>query len=97
MAGTRRGESTSSSLLTKGPMLSATATCSRWQAGSLRAHLLERSARSRKTGFGSDPARARVKGAIGFDETWRLFVNVTAEELRGSAGLGKRRTLEKDP
>jgi predicted transcriptional regulator of viral defense system len=62
----------------------------------LRAHLLELSARSRKTWLGSDPARARVKSAIGFDETWRLFVNVTAEELRASAGLGKRKTLRKD-
>ena len=61
-----------------------------------RAHLLELSARTRKTWLGSDPARARVKGAIGFDETWRLFVNVTAEELRDSAGLGKRKTLRKD-
>jgi len=62
----------------------------------VRAHLLERSARSRKTWFGSDPARARVKDAIGFDETWRVFVNVAVEELHSSAGLGKRKTLRKD-
>jgi predicted transcriptional regulator of viral defense system len=62
----------------------------------VRAHLLELSAGGRKTWLGSDPARARVKGAIGFDDTWRLFVNVTAEELSGSAGLGKRKTLRKD-
>jgi predicted transcriptional regulator of viral defense system len=61
-----------------------------------RAHLLELAARSRKTWLGPDPARARVKGAIGFDDTWRLFVNVTAEEFSGSAGLGKRKTLRKD-
>ena len=62
----------------------------------VRAHLLELSTESRKTWLGSDPARARVKGAIGFDETWRVFVNVTADELRGSAGLGKRKTPRKD-
>jgi predicted transcriptional regulator of viral defense system len=62
----------------------------------VRTHLLERSAGSRRTWLGSDPARVRINGAIGFDETWRLFVNVTVEELRGSAGLGKRKTLRKD-
>jgi predicted transcriptional regulator of viral defense system len=62
----------------------------------VRAHLLERCARSRKTWLGSDPGGERVKGAIGFDETWRLFVNVPVEELGGSAGLGKRKTLRKD-
>ena len=62
----------------------------------VRAHLVDLSTKSRKTWLGSDPARARVKRAIGFDETWHLFVNVTAEELSGSAGLGKRKTLKKD-
>jgi hypothetical protein len=28
-----------------------------------------------------------VQGAIGYDKTWRLFVNMRQEELRGSAGL----------
>jgi len=37
-----------------------------------------------------------VQGAIGYDETWRLFVNVTREELHGSAGLGRRKALRKD-
>jgi hypothetical protein len=40
--------------------------------------------------------KAEVKGAIGYDETWRLFVNVTREELHGSAGLGRRRTVKKE-
>lgn len=62
----------------------------------VRAHLLELSAHTRKTCLGPDPARARVKRAIGFDEAWRLFVNVTAEELSGSAGLGQRKTIKKD-
>ncbi len=62
-----------------------------------RARLLQLAGKSRKTWLGPDPARARaVKGAIGFDETWRVFVNVTADELRGSAGLARRKTLKKE-
>jgi len=54
-------------------------------------------ARSRKTWLGPDPARARaVPSAMGYDETWRLFVNVKREELQGSAGLGRRKVLNKD-
>jgi len=30
----------------------------------------------------------------GYDETWRLFVNVTREELHGSAGLGRRKACQ---
>jgi hypothetical protein len=37
-----------------------------------------------------------VHGAIGYDETWLVFVNVTQEELGGSAGLGRRKTVRKD-
>jgi predicted transcriptional regulator of viral defense system len=63
----------------------------------LRARLLQLAVPSRKTWLGADPARARaVEGAIGFDETWRVFINVTAEELRDSAGLGRRKTVGKD-
>jgi hypothetical protein len=41
--------------------------------------------------------RARaVRDAIGYDETWHLFVNVRREELRGSAGLGQRKTIRKN-
>lgn len=62
----------------------------------VRAQLFQLAGRSRKTWFGSDPARARaVKGAIGFDETWRVFVNVSAAELQGSAGIAKRKTITK--
>lgn len=62
-----------------------------------RARLLRLAGKSRKTWLGADPARARaVKGAIGFDETWRVFVNVTADELRGSAGLARRKTVRKE-
>ena len=62
-----------------------------------RARLLQLADKSRKTWLGPDPARARaVKGAIGFDETWRVFVNVTADELRGSAGLARRKIVKKE-
>jgi predicted transcriptional regulator of viral defense system len=63
----------------------------------VRDRLLQLSARSRKTALGPDPARVReVEGAIGYDKTWRLFVNVTGEELHGSAGLGRRKTIRKE-
>ena len=64
----------------------------------MRARLLQLAGRNRKTWLGADPARARaVEGAIGFDDTWRVFVNVTADDLRGSAGLARRKTVTKDP
>ena len=37
-----------------------------------------------------------VQDAIGYDKTWRLFVNVPRAELHGSAGLGRRKTVKKD-
>jgi predicted transcriptional regulator of viral defense system len=62
-----------------------------------RDRLLRLGARSRKTWLGPDPARARVvEGAIGYDKTWRLFVNVRREELQGNAGLGRRKAVRKD-
>jgi predicted transcriptional regulator of viral defense system len=62
----------------------------------IRDRLLQLAARSRKTWFGPDPARARtVQGAIGYDETWRLFVNATREELHASAGLGRHKALRR--
>jgi predicted transcriptional regulator of viral defense system len=54
------------------------------------------------TGGGSTRARLgplhfhAVQDAIGYDKTWRLFVNVSREELHGSAGLGRRKTVKKD-
>jgi predicted transcriptional regulator of viral defense system len=63
----------------------------------VRTRLLQLAGRSRKTWLGADPARAgAVKGAIGFDETWRVYVNVAADEMRGSAGLARRKTVKKD-
>jgi len=58
-----------------------------------RERLLRLAGHSRKTFLGP---REKVKGAIGYDSTWRLFVNLTREELRGSAGLGRRRTIKKE-
>ena len=63
----------------------------------VRDRVLALAARSRKTWLGPDPARAPAAGgAIGYDETWRLCVNVKREELQGSAGLGRRKTVKKD-
>jgi predicted transcriptional regulator of viral defense system len=63
----------------------------------VRDRLLTLAARSRKTWLGPDPARApAVQSVIGYDETWRLFVNVKREELHGSAGLGRRKAVKKD-
>jgi predicted transcriptional regulator of viral defense system len=62
-----------------------------------RDRLLRLATRSRKTYLGPDPASARaVQGAIGYDETWRVFVNVKPEELQGSAGLGRPKAIRKD-
>ena len=59
--------------------------------------LLAQAARSRHTWLGPDPVRARtIEGAIGYDEKWKVFVNVRRDELRGSAGLGHRKALKKD-
>jgi len=62
-----------------------------------RERLLEQAVRSRNTWLGPDPVRGRaVEGALGYDEKWRVFVNVRKDELRGSAGLGHRKALKKD-
>ena len=62
----------------------------------IRDRLLQLAARSRKTWLGP-PARARrIPDAIGYDKTWRVFVNVPREELHGSAGLGRRKSVRKD-
>ena len=49
--------------------------------------------KGRKTFLG--PKKA-PQGAIGYDETWRLAVNVTPAELHGSAGLGRKQSIRKD-
>ena len=60
----------------------------------VRERLLGLAARSRKTWLGIAPDPV-VPDAVGYDETWRLFVNVSREELKGSVGLGQRKTIRK--
>ncbi len=61
----------------------------------IRERLLRLAARGPRTWMGPNPAH-KVHGAIGYDKTWNLFVNVSREELRESAGLGRRKALKKD-
>ncbi len=58
-----------------------------------RERLLRLAGHNRKAFLGP---KGKVKGAIGYDDRWRLFVNVTREELHGSAGLGRRRTVKRE-
>jgi predicted transcriptional regulator of viral defense system len=37
----------------------------------------------------------RVENAVGYDETWRVRVNVSRQDLQASAGLGRRRTVKR--
>lgn len=58
-----------------------------------RTQLLRFVGHGRKTFLGTkDP----VPDGIGYDRTWRLAVNVSAAELHGSAGLGRRHVIRKD-
>ncbi len=61
----------------------------------VRERLLGLTGRSTRAWLGPAPERA-LTGAIGYDNTWRLFVNVPREELHGSAGLGRRKSVRKD-
>ena len=58
-----------------------------------RERLLRLSGHRRKTFLGP---KGELKGVIGNNYTWHLFVNVTQEELHGSAGLGRRQTVKKE-
>jgi len=59
----------------------------------VRDRLLLLGSRSRKAFLG---AKETVKDAVGYDPTWRVFVNVTRKELHESAGLGRRRIIKKE-
>jgi predicted transcriptional regulator of viral defense system len=63
--------------------------------GDIREQLLGHAARGPRTWMGPNPA-FEVQGAIGDDKAWHLFVNVPPEELRESAGLGRRKALKED-
>jgi len=60
--------------------------------------------RQRLLEFGGSSTRARlgtphyhaVHDPIGYDKTWRIFVNVPREELHDSMGLGRRKSVKKD-
>ena len=58
----------------------------------VRERLLSLTGRSTRAWLGPPPEHA-VPRAIGYDETWRLFVNVPREELHGSVGLGRRKSV----
>ena len=60
----------------------------------VRERLLRLAAGGPRTWMGPNPAH-KVEGAIGYDQTWRLFVNVSRENLRESAGLGRLKALGK--
>jgi hypothetical protein len=59
----------------------------------IRKRLILLASRGRKTFLGP---KKPLKNAIGDNLTWRLFVNVTKEELQDSAGLGLKQTAKKE-
>jgi predicted transcriptional regulator of viral defense system len=63
----------------------------------VRERVMHVARKNRRAWLGPDPSRAQaVPEAIGLDDTWRIFVNVARSELRDSAGLGHRKSLQKD-
>ena len=62
----------------------------------IRERVLQLAAKSRKTWLGLSARARRFKDVIGYDKSWRIFVNVPRQELHGSAGLGRRKTIKKD-
>jgi predicted transcriptional regulator of viral defense system len=59
----------------------------------VRERLLRLTGHSRKVSLGP-AAEKKVRGAIGYDNTWRLFINVPSEELHGSGGPGQRKAKD---
>jgi predicted transcriptional regulator of viral defense system len=62
----------------------------------LRDRVVQLAAKSRKTWLVSPAHARRFKDVIGYDETWRIFVNVPREQLHSSAGLGRRKSTRKE-
>jgi predicted transcriptional regulator of viral defense system len=58
-----------------------------------REHLLRLAGHGPKTFLGP---KKKLPEAIGYSNTWHLFVNVTPKELHGCAGLGQRRTIKRE-
>lgn len=42
------------------------------------------------------PRSHKVPDAVGYDSTWRLFVNVAKDELRDTVGLGRSKTIRRE-
>jgi predicted transcriptional regulator of viral defense system len=58
-----------------------------------RKRLLQLIVHSRKIYLGP---KDQIEGAIGYNATWHLFVNMKQEELHGSAGLAHRRIAKRE-
>lgn len=58
-----------------------------------RERLIQLAGHGRKTFLGP---KKPLKNAIGYSQTWRLFVNITKEELQDSAGLSHMQTAKKE-
>ena len=58
-----------------------------------REYLSRRARHGRKVLLG---AKTDAPGAIGYNDKWRLFINVTPAEVLSSVELGKRRTVKRD-
>jgi predicted transcriptional regulator of viral defense system len=56
-----------------------------------RERLLRFANRSRKAFLGP---KGETKDPVGYDDTWRLFVNLSRQDLQASIGLGRRRTVK---
>jgi predicted transcriptional regulator of viral defense system len=56
-----------------------------------RERLLRAIGHARKTFLGPTTP---IDGAVGYDGTWRLFVNLSRQDLQASAGLARRRTVK---
>ena len=61
----------------------------------LRERLLSITGRSSAATLGSSGSRP-ARDAIGYDATWRIFVNVSRDELLDSVGLGRRKSVRED-
>jgi predicted transcriptional regulator of viral defense system len=61
----------------------------------VREELLKIAKKDPRTWFGPNPKR-EVAGAVGYDSTWHLFINVSEKEMGASAGLGQRKILKRD-
>jgi predicted transcriptional regulator of viral defense system len=56
-----------------------------------RERLLRFASRGRKAFFGP---KGEIKDPVGYDDTWRLFINVSHRDLQASVGLGRRQTVK---